>query len=116
MKDRHGRNGQQLSAGVDLVRQMTDETLIARAWAILTNIRLCGGGTRKGRQLAQRRVRRLGWRFFLLPRVGEDASEWGMIAPGESGPDGAVVGVSLGHCAHQLGGGNATRGWTIYHA
>lgn len=102
------------STSVTAVSAMSDAELIRNAWSILTNVRQCGGGSVKGRKLAQRRIRSLGVRFYLL--LGTDYNEWGYIKSGDRLPEGGrlFTGVTLNHCAAKIGGGCAKRGWDIY--
>jgi hypothetical protein len=105
-------NMKQNSVNVDIVKAMTDYQLVNAAWTLLTNNRQCGGGTVKGRALAQRRLRRMGFKFYL----GRDGNGniWGMVAMNETIPvgiDHIEIGVTLNHCAHKLGKGDATKGW-----
>ena len=98
-----------------------------RSWELLTNVKFCGGASREGRRVVQRRLRAVGWRFYLrlFSTETDDGpvrwNKWGMVRPGHPLPyDEAkvvdeVVGVSLNNCAHKLGSGNANEGWRIYH-
>ena len=105
------------STTVSKISAMDDAQLRAMAWTLLTNRRSCGGGSIKGRALAQRRVRAMGAKFYFI--LGDGWSQWGIVWPGEgipaTGDELVVVGVSLDHCAHQFGGGNASVGWKAFH-
>lgn len=79
-------------------------------WDLLTNR---GYASREARRIIQRRLRQAGYRFFFaLPDEG--TARWGILSPSSShtrDDEQMVVGVSLDHCAHQLGMGNASLGW-----
>ena len=84
------------------------ETLAKHGWELLTSR---GYASRAARRIIQRRLRAAGYRFFfILPDEG--TARWGMLAPDAPIPqDPHVIGVTLDHCAHQVGAGNASLGW-----
>ena len=104
------------------VASLSDAQLIEQAWTLTTNIRACGGASKKGLALARRRLRRLGVRYFLGGWSDSEESSagtcWGMIVPGQpdttAGLEWVVTGVTPGHAAHKLGGGSAKAGWKRY--
>jgi len=76
-------------------------------WDLLTNR---GYASREARRIIQRRLRAAGYRFFFT--LHEDGpAQWGLLAPNAPRIREMVVGVTLDHCAHQLGMGNASLGW-----
>ena len=99
-----------------------------KAWELLTNVKSCGGASKEGRRVVQRRLRAAGWRFCLqVCEVEHDDgyvsrwSDWSLIRPGCAPIEGdcvldLVTGVSLDHCAHKLGHGNAVDGWRFFHS
>jgi len=103
------------------VRASSIAELVATAWSLMTNTRSCGGASLHARPIAQRRLRAAGVRYYL---GGYNATEdqqatnrWGLLRPGEQPPpdlDWVETGVSLRHCAHKLGNGDACRGWYVY--
>jgi len=85
--------------------------LAPRAWELLTNR---GYASRAARRIIQRRLRAAGYRFYIaLPDEGP--ARWGILSPGAGIPrpedEFYYVGVSLNHCAHQMGNDNAAIGW-----
>ena len=99
---------------VTQIAALNNDLLVSRAWTLLTNVKSCGGASRKGWALAQRRLRAMGYRFFLGYSTESGARAWGILAPGQSVPEWAdfyAVGVTLDHAAHKLGNGHACRGW-----
>lgn len=87
--------------------------LTEMAWEFLTSR---GYASKAAKRIIQRRVRQAGYRFyFFLPDEGP--AQWGMFAPHEVMPpsftkEGIIyTGVTLDHCAHQMGEGNANHGW-----
>jgi len=100
-----------------MVRVMDDATLLRYAWSIVTNNRQSGGGSVKGRRLAQRRLRGMGVRYYLGRGGdwGNGYNVWGILPRWEEfvAREGEMVvtGVSIGHCAHKLGEGDARNGW-----
>ena len=83
------------------VLAMTDEQFKAHAWAILTN----RGASRKAKEAAQRRFRRMGGKAYLALQEDEGGYTWncwGFVFPGED------------HDAHILGGGDAREGWRMF--
>jgi hypothetical protein len=98
------------------IESASDEALVMDAWRLMTNNRQCGGVSAGARPVAQRRLRKLGVRYYLAIETddnGRSVASWGIGSPPE-GADVAVTGVTLSHAAHKLGGGNATKGWSIY--
>jgi len=79
-------------------------------WDLLTNR---GYASKSAQRIIQRRLRAEGYRFFFaLPDEG--TARWGILSPSSShtrDDEEIIVGVSLDHCAHQLGMGNASLGW-----
>ena len=110
----------QASTNVTSVAAMSDEQLIEQAVTLLSNNRRCGGATIAGRRLAQRRLRRLGMRWWVGITFDPDGNHshtgCGCLSPGNVPPnyDLIEVGVTLDAAAHKLGGGNATKGWEVY--
>jgi hypothetical protein len=109
------------STSVSAINAMSDDAFVASAWTILTNVRQCGGGSVKGRKVAQRRLRAMGAKFYLAINDSLDQgrwTEWGFVLPGEPLPQAAegslVTGVTINACAAKLGHGCAKRGWEIY--
>jgi hypothetical protein len=85
------------------------EDLAHRAWEFLTSR---GYASRAARRVIQRRLRAAGYRFYIaLPDEGP--ARCGLLFPGETlSPDGLLyVGVTINHCAHMFGDGNASQGW-----
>lgn len=101
------------------------------AWRLMTNVRQCGGATVAGRKVAQRRLRADGVRYYLATGTYEDGDTvqtwrtWGVVGDGSwpsisTGPHHGqdtielVTGLSINHCAHKLGNGDARKGWAIF--
>ena len=88
----------------------TLEHLADYGWDLLTNR---GYASRAAQRIIQRRLRQAGYRFFFT--LHEDGpAQWGLLAP--DAPrirenQEMIVGVTLDHCAHQMGMGNAKNGW-----
>ena len=103
------------------IELMSDEALMHCAWELLTNR---GMISKKGRALAQRRIRKLGGTFFVslnsCVAVGfdDDArhfwSSWGFGKPNTSESDCYAIGVTLSHAMHKLGNGCAKIGAKMY--
>lgn len=113
----------QVSTTAAKIHAMTALEFRIKAWDILTNNRQAGGGTRKGLRAARKRFRNLGGRFYLAQwsasREGPAYRHWGIIWPDdEFAPrqsDWIHYGVTPDHCAHELGNGDARKGWRIFH-
>jgi len=89
----------------------TLDHLAKHGWELLTNR---GYASRAAQRIIQRRLRAEGYRFFIaLPDEGP--ARWGILPPAAGVPrpedEFYYVGVSLNHCAAQMGNGNATQGW-----
>jgi len=85
----------------------TLDHLASYGWELLTNR---GYASRAARRIVQRRLRLAGYRFFFA--LHEDGpAQWGILSPGAPHTRECLVGVTLDHCAHLMGMGNAREGW-----
>jgi hypothetical protein len=101
------------------INAMSNEQFLDAAWEITTNK---GAASVKGLKAAHKRLKALGYKFFLAFYEDENNrrwTHWGIVSCDAHISYWAdlihrIYGNSLNHCAHKLGNNNATVGWHRY--